>query len=97
LAVIDHATRLLVQKTNAKLKESEDINAKLREFDVYISKKLIDRLYDHGFQTMGGLFEIYDADLDVEPFKAGNKDTLKFALEEFLVEVNKNASIVSVS
>ncbi|KAF8218024.1 hypothetical protein K438DRAFT_1952881 [Mycena galopus ATCC 62051] len=97
LAVIDHTTRLLVQTTNMKLKEGEEINTKLHEFNVYISKKLIDRLYDHGFQTMGGLFEIYDADLDGEPFKAGNKDTLRCALEEFLGKVNKNASIMSIS
>jgi hypothetical protein len=90
LAVIDHATRLLVQMKNVKLKEGEGINPKLAKFNVYISKKLIDRLHDHGFQTVGGLFEIYDGDLEVEPFKPANKPTLEFALDQFVMKVNKH-------
>jgi hypothetical protein len=84
LVEIEQADRRRVHANNVRLKEGEGINPKLRDFDVYISKKLIDRLHELGFRTVGGLFEIYDTDLDVEPFKTGNKDSLKFALEQFL-------------
>ncbi|KAJ6557632.1 hypothetical protein B0H19DRAFT_1070268 [Mycena capillaripes] len=90
LAVIDHATRLQVQAMNMKLKDGEKVNEKLREFKFDIGQKLLDRLHEHGFQSVGALFEIQDIDLDVAPFKPGNKYTLKDALMQFLQEVNKN-------
>jgi hypothetical protein len=69
-----------------KLRDGE----KLRKFKFNIDQKLLDRLYDHGFQSVGALFEIRDIDLDEAPFKPGNKYTLGYALGEFMKEVNKN-------
>ncbi|KAJ6557629.1 hypothetical protein B0H19DRAFT_1070266 [Mycena capillaripes] len=86
LAVIDQATRLQVQAKNMKLKDGEKVNEKLLEFKFDIGEILLNRLHDHGFQTVGGLFEINDIDLDVAPFKRANKHTLEYALGEFLKE-----------
>ncbi|KAF7346735.1 hypothetical protein MSAN_01811800 [Mycena sanguinolenta] len=83
LVVIDRDTRLVVGANNVKLREGKEINAQLRALNVNITEELIDRLDGLGFRTIGGLFEIYDADLDVEPFETGDKDSLKFALEQF--------------
>ncbi|KAJ6557615.1 hypothetical protein B0H19DRAFT_1070254 [Mycena capillaripes] len=90
LVVIDPATRL----KNMKLKDGEKVNEKLLEFKFDIGEILLNRLHDHGFQTVGGLFEIYDIDLDVAPFKRPNKRALEYALGEFLKEVNKNPVVL---
>ncbi|KAF8218025.1 hypothetical protein K438DRAFT_2006954 [Mycena galopus ATCC 62051] len=84
LVEIEQADRPRVHAKNIRLKEDEGINPKLLEFNINLTKKLIDRLHELGFRTVCGLFEIYDTDLDAEPFKTGNKDSLKFALEQFL-------------
>ncbi|KAJ7681400.1 hypothetical protein B0H17DRAFT_1138435 [Mycena rosella] len=86
LAVIDQATRLQVQAKNMKLKDGEKLNEKLREFKFDIDQELLDRLHDHGFQSVGALFEIHDIDLDVAQFEPGNKLTLGRVLGEFLTE-----------
>ncbi|KAF7358794.1 hypothetical protein MSAN_01218700 [Mycena sanguinolenta] len=83
LVVIDHDTRLVVGANNMKLREGKEINPQLHALSVNITEELIDRLDGLGFRTIGGLFEIYDADLDVEPFETGDKDSLKLALEQF--------------
>ncbi|KAJ6574253.1 hypothetical protein B0H19DRAFT_1124017 [Mycena capillaripes] len=85
LVEIEQAHRHRVHANNVRLKEGKGVSPKLREFNVQLNEKLIDRLHELGFQTVGGLFEIYDADLDKEPFEAGNKESLKFALEQFLI------------
>ncbi|KAF7346727.1 hypothetical protein MSAN_01811000 [Mycena sanguinolenta] len=83
LVVIDRDARLMISANNVKLREGQEINPQLRALNVNITEELIDRLDGLGFRTIGGLFEIYDADLDVEPFETGDKDSLKLALEQF--------------
>jgi hypothetical protein len=69
------------------LKEDGQMNAKLKELGII--ERLFTRLDQHGFQTVGGLFELYDTDFDGTRLTAGNKDVLKSALEKFLEGVNK--------
>jgi len=87
LVVIDQAARLRVHENNMTLKEDGQMNAKLKELGI------IERLFTHldqqGFQTVGGLFELYDTDFDGKRLAAGDKDVLKCALEKFLEGVNK--------
>ncbi|KAJ6574246.1 hypothetical protein B0H19DRAFT_1124004, partial [Mycena capillaripes] len=85
LVEIEQTQRHRVNANNVRLKEGEGINPKLREFNPQLNEKLIDRLHELGFQTVGGLFEIYDVDLDKEPFETGNKESLKITLEQFLI------------
>ncbi|KAJ7730641.1 hypothetical protein B0H14DRAFT_2998861 [Mycena olivaceomarginata] len=52
--------------------------------DFGISDGLRQRLYDHGFATVGGLFEVTGDDLREVGFEVGHIATLKEKLEAFL-------------
>jgi hypothetical protein len=52
----------------------------LEEFE--ISENLRGRLKNHGFRTVGGLFEAYEQDLQPPDFKQGNISGLKAALRK---------------
>jgi hypothetical protein len=47
-----------------------------------ISTKLCERLKDHGFRTVGGLFEAYEQDVQQPGFKPGNLADLKAVLRK---------------
>ncbi|KAF7331125.1 hypothetical protein MSAN_02442000 [Mycena sanguinolenta] len=91
LTYIDNATRLQIHTQNMNLKlqdRNSEINEKLRDFELDIGDRLLERLHDHGFRTVGALFEIRETEL-VDPFKPANVSTLAGALEEFLSEVEE--------
>jgi hypothetical protein len=56
----------------------------LEEFE--ISENLRGRLKNHGFRTVGGLFEAYEQDLQPPDFKRGNISGLKAALRKVAVQ-----------
>jgi hypothetical protein len=55
-------------------------DTKLNSQNLKITPALLRLLQDHGFRTVGGLFETYQTDLDLAGFKAGHVSKLKAIL-----------------
>ncbi|KAJ6458173.1 hypothetical protein C8R45DRAFT_1031918 [Mycena sanguinolenta] len=94
LTYIDDATRLQIHTQNMNLKlragENSEVNEKFQNFKLDISDELLERLHDHGFRTVGALFDIHEAEL-VDPFEPANVNTLAGALEQFLSKVKRSS------
>ncbi|KAJ6458201.1 hypothetical protein C8R45DRAFT_1183646 [Mycena sanguinolenta] len=94
LTYIDDATRLQIHTQNMNLKlragENSEVNQKFHNFKLDIGDRLLNRLHDHGFRTVGALFEIHEAEL-VDPFKPANVYTLVGVLEQFLSKVKRSS------
>ncbi|KAJ7359334.1 hypothetical protein DFH08DRAFT_845811 [Mycena albidolilacea] len=71
-------TTLLCSVGNATRNRVPD--TKLNSGNLKITPALLRLLQDHGFRTVGGLFETYQTDLDLAGFKAGHVSKLKAIL-----------------